>query len=130
MGRAFTHVAYADLAVGNVVNNSFNAGIFGTTHPISLEGLREPTAQYIIVLKSDDVSSDAVRGYASCHAVALLSFLFAPDGARRSVVALSETAIRTKSFWLVHHLAYSSPPQPFRGLWFTVQWSRSARKRP
>ena len=51
IGRAFTHVAYADLAVGNVVN-SFNAGIFGTTHPISLEGLREPTAQYIIVHKS------------------------------------------------------------------------------
>jgi hypothetical protein len=44
MGRAFTHVAYADLAVGNVVN-SFNAGIFGTTHLISLECLREPTAQ-------------------------------------------------------------------------------------
>ena len=71
MGRAFTHVACEDLAVGNVVN-SFNAGIFGTTHPISLEGLREPTAQYIIVHKSDDGSSDAVRGYASCHAVALL----------------------------------------------------------
>ena len=41
MGRAFTHIAYVDLAVGNVIN-SFNAGIFGTTHPISLESLREP----------------------------------------------------------------------------------------
>ena len=71
MGRAFTHIAYADLAVGNVIN-SLNAGIFGTTHSISLECLREPTAQYIIVHKSDDGLSDAVRGYASCHAVALL----------------------------------------------------------
>ena len=71
MGRAFKHVACEDLAVGNVVN-SFNAGIFGAAHPISLESLREPTAQYIIVHKSDDGSSDAVRGYASCHAVALL----------------------------------------------------------
>jgi hypothetical protein len=99
---AFTHIAYADLAVGNVVN-SFNAGNFGTTHPISLECLREPTAQYIIVRKSDDGSSDAVRGYASCHAVTLLhpnflTFLFASDGARRSVVVLSETAIRTRGY--------------------------------
>ena len=103
MDRAFiTHVAYADLAVGNVVN-SFNAGNFGTTHPISLECLRELTAQYIIVHKSDDGSSDAVRGYASCHAATLLhqkflTFLFAPDGARRSVVVLSETAIRTRGY--------------------------------
>ena len=56
MGRAFTHVACEDLAVGNVVN-SFNAGIFGAAHPISLESLRVPTAQYIIVHKSDDGSS-------------------------------------------------------------------------
>ena len=61
MGRAFTHVAYENLAVGNVVN-SFNAGIFGTTHPLSLESLRKPTAQYIIINKSDNNSSDAVRG--------------------------------------------------------------------
>ncbi len=102
MGRDFTHVAYADLAVGNVVN-SFNSGIFKTTHPISLEGLREPTAQYIIVHKSDDGSSDAVRGYASCHAVLLLhprflTFLPSPDGARRSAVLLSETAIRIRGY--------------------------------
>ena len=72
MGRAFTHVVlYEDLAVGNMVI-SFNAGDFVTTYPISLENLREPTAQYIIFYKSDDGSSDAVRGYASCHAVALL----------------------------------------------------------
>ena len=100
MGRVFTHVAYEDLAVGNVVN-SFNTGIFGTTHLMSLESLREPTAQYIIVHKSVDGSLDAVRGYASCHdAVALLhpkflTFLPSPDGARRSVVLLSETAIHT-----------------------------------
>jgi hypothetical protein len=67
------------------------------------ECLREPTAQYIIVHKSDDGSSDAVRGYASCHAVTLLhpkflTFLFAPDGARRSVVVLSEIAIRTRGY--------------------------------
>ena len=102
MGRAFTHVAYEDLAVGNVVN-SFNAGVFGTTYPLSLEKLRVPTAQYIIVHKSDDGSSDAVRGYASCHAAMLLhpkflTFLLAPDGARRSVVVLSETAIRTRGY--------------------------------
>ena len=102
MGRAFTHVAYEDLAVGNVVN-SFNAGVFGATHPLSLENLRAPTAQYIIVHKSDDGSSDAVRGYASCHATMLLhpkflTFLLAPDGARRSVVVLSETAIRTRGY--------------------------------
>ena len=100
MGRGFTHVAYEDLAVGNVVN-SFNTGYFGTTHPMSLESLREPTAQYIIVHKSDDGSSDAVRGYTSCHVVALLhpkflTFLPSSVGARRSVVLLSETAIRTR----------------------------------
>ena len=37
-----------------MIINSFNAGIFGTTHSISLECLREPTAQYIIVHKSDE----------------------------------------------------------------------------
>ena len=60
MGRAFTHVAYADLAVGNVVN-SFDARNFGATHPISLECLREPTAQYIIVHKSDDGCGPRLR---------------------------------------------------------------------
>ena len=148
MGRAFTHVACADLAVGNVVN-SFNGGISGTTHPISLECLREPTAQYIIVHKSDDGSSDAVRGYTSCHAVTLLhpkflTFLFAPDGARRSVVVLSETAIRTRGYPSIlaevatmYQVILAGPSSRLQlaaaavpGLWFTVQWSHSARKRP
>ena len=102
MGHAFTHVAYEDLAVGKVVN-SFNTGCFGTTHPMSLESLRKPTAQYIIFHKSDDGSSDAVCGYASCHTVALLhpkflTFFPSSDGARRSVVLLSETAIRTHGY--------------------------------
>ena len=62
-----------------------------------------PTAQYVIVHKSEDGSSDAVRGYTSCQAVALLhpqflTFLPSQDGARRTVVLLSETAIRTRGY--------------------------------
>ena len=73
---------------------------------MSLESLREPTAQYIIAHKSDDGSSDAVRGYASCHTVALLHpkfLMFFPssDGARRFVVLLSELVIRIRGYPLV-----------------------------
>ena len=131
MGRAFTHVAYEDLAVGNVVN-SFNAGVFGTTYPYPISLENRLTAQYIIIHKSDDGSSDVVRGYASCHVMTLLdpkflTFLLAPDGAlsylarQPSVLVgihlfLQKWRQCTKSPWLVHHLAYSSPPQPFWGL--------------
>ena len=102
LGRAFSHASYDELAVGNVIN-SFKTATFGNTHPMSLEGLREPTAQYVIVHKSEDGSSDAVRGYTSGHAVAFLhqqflTFLPSQDGARRTVVLLSETAIRTRGY--------------------------------
>ena len=68
MGRAFSQVAYSELAVGNVVN------AFGLRDKnlVSLGNLLDPVAQYIIVNKSEDGSSDAIRGYVSCTAVAHL----------------------------------------------------------
>ena len=106
MGRAFSPIAYADLTVGNVVN-SF--GLPNNDDPLSLANLLDPVAQYIIVNKAEDGSTDAVRGYTSCPAVAhfhpkLLTFVPIPGGVRQSVVLLSETPIRTRA-WL------SSSPQ-------------------
>jgi hypothetical protein len=92
MGRAFTHVACEDLAVGNVVN-SFNAGIFGAAHPISLSG--ELTRTDCTVHYCSQVGRRFVGcgpwlrvlpcGGASTHPK-FLTFLLSPDGARRSVV--------------------------------------------
>ena len=73
----------------------------------SIPGISEQLIQCLWktygVHKSDDGSSDAVRGYTSCHVVALLhpkflTFLPSSVGARRSVVLLSETAIRTRGY--------------------------------
>ena len=100
MGRAFSPIAYADLTVGNVVN-SF--GLRNNTDPLSLANLLDPVAQYIIVNKAEDGSTDAVRGYTSCPAVAhfhpkFLTFVPIPGGVRQSVVLLSETPIRTRGY--------------------------------
>ena len=92
-GRAYAHCDYEDLEVGNVVV-VFNNALM----PV------EPIALYFVVHKLDDGSSDAIRGFVSCPAVATTHpkhITFMPHsvaGTRQSVIILSATAIRTRGY--------------------------------